>query len=68
MFAEIRHPEELSIMLPPKVGKIDKTQTPTKGDKHQHTNGTQEDGLISPVVLTPGLTPTSPYTPGIPPK
>jgi len=50
-------------MLPPKAGKLDKTQTPTKGDKHQHTNGTQ-DGLISPVVLTPGLAPTSPYTPG----
>ena len=41
----------------------DKNQA-SKGQKHQHSNGTQEDGLLTPNVLTPGLTPMSPYTPG----
>lgn len=54
----LRHPEELSIVLPPKGSK---SGTPSRGDKR---NGTEVDGLISPNVLTPGLTPTSPYTPG----
>jgi len=61
---DIRHPEELSLMLPPKSQRGDKSQQPSKGQKHQHTNGTQEDGLLTPNVLTPGLTPMSPYTPG----
>ena len=65
MKLDIRHPEELSIMVPPKIGKGEKNPTPSKGSKHQHTNGTQDDGLLSPNVLTPGLTPMTPYTPGL---
>ena len=47
-------------MVPPKVGK-DKD----RNVKHQHSNGSTDEGLLTPNVLTPGLTPTSPYTPGI---
>lgn len=64
-FFDIRHPEELSLVVPPKSLRLEKSQ-PAKGQKHQHTNGTQDEGLLSPVVLTPGLTPMSPYTPGSP--
>ncbi|CAK8692586.1 fermitin family homolog 2-like [Clavelina lepadiformis] len=60
-FFDIRHPEELSILVPPKVGK-DKD----RNVKHQHSNGSTDEGLLTPNVLTPGLTPTSPYTPGSP--
>ena len=62
-FADIRHPEELSLLVLPKSLRNDKSQA-AKAPKHQHTNGTQEDGLLTPNVLTPGLTPMSPYTPG----
>nr|XP_009862486.1 fermitin family homolog 2 [Ciona intestinalis] len=65
-FFDIRHPEELSILVPPKASKGDKSNTPSKSSK-QNANGTQESGgLLTPNVLTPGLTPTSPYTPGSP--
>lgn len=61
---DIRHPEELSLMVMAKTGKSEKHSTPSKGSKHHNSNGTQEDGLLSPNILTPGLTPMSPYTPG----
>nr|CAB3245797.1 fermitin family homolog 2 [Phallusia mammillata] len=64
-FFDIRHPEELSILVPPRQGKGEKNNTPTK---KQNANGTQEDGLLTPNVLTPGMTPTSPYTPAVHPS
>ena len=51
---DIRHPEELSIMTRKLENKSSK--------KNLNVNG--DDGLITTNVLTPGLTPTSPYTPG----
>lgn len=57
-FFDIRHPEELSIMA----------KKPTKQERAnlaKESNG-HDDGLLTPNVLTPGLTPTSPYTPGSP--
>lgn len=62
-FFDIRHPEELSLMTPPKRGKDKHHNSPGKGES---SNGVPEEYLLTPNVLTPGLTPTSPYTPGSP--
>jgi len=55
-FFDIRHPEELSIMTRKLENKSSK----------KNLNVNNDDGLITTNVLTPGLTPTSPYTPGSP--
>jgi len=52
-FFDIRHPEELSIML---------TKQPKEGNSRDSEDA--QLTLLTPDVLTPGLTPTSPYTPG----
>lgn len=59
--SDIRHPEELSLLKPFQNGKPShKNASPSK------SNGYEDNGLITPNVLTPGMTPTSPYTPGSP--
>lgn len=65
-FFDIRHPEELSLMRPPKRSKGDKYHSSASPAKGESSNGVPEEVLLTPNVLTPGLTPTSPYTPGSP--